>query len=1046
MKSFVSILFSGIVAVILTANTAQAQPYPVDGYPAEGYPAGGVMDVYPDGGAEGYPGGGGVLAGKVTSLLPGRMWFEMNLADNGLGYSGTFSTLGFKRRLFQDMFDGRWLLEGQGSLSLQSGGFFGNVGIQRVFTVESAPADVAFSVWYDRDNSGVTAFSHAFDQVGVSGEIRSEKFDVRTNAYFPIGTTDYALGDPTGADCFIGHSIVLQPGIDTALQGFDVEVRLRPYWMSMLNGTLDLGGYTYDSDLVSDFSGVRARVGAQGPRGGLISLEVNHDNRFATTGVLQLGWQFGGRGGAGGHEYSPIGRDLDKTIRNAHIVRYNQELIVAINPATGRPYRVFHVDNTSTTAGDGTAESRYATLARAETASRANDIIFVYAGDGSSTGMDEGITLKDGQLLLGEGTRHRIPIQGDRLFRLCNSENGVLPTITNTTGSVAITMANDNVVRGFNIDGDAGMSRAIVANDSRNGTIDTVNFNGGASSDGILLTKVSGNWELTDVSIRDAGRDGLHIQNVTDTDFRLRVNGGRFSDNARDGINIGNFDGRLLQFVGVRTDDNGRHGAYLHDHLNAGLDTDIGFRRHRADSNGADGIFLENIDGNIAFVESRITNNSASGIHLLDVTNTNAGTLTTITDGALGNSIITGNGIGTGAGINVGLTQGVQHLRVSGSTIEDNGFGILARAENAGTILDTQITNNDSIANNEVDGARFVSVRGASHTVLVENRGGRLDMTNNGTTTGNGISLLVGDGAADTSILNATIRSVDLSGSGSGVNDSGILGNVDRNGQLIALFDNNLINNASGDAMQFIFDSTNTELNRITSTRNRLTNSGDDGLDVSMTGQSLVDIYLSPTTITGSGDNGIVLSSAGDARAQLAIESSDVSNNGGSGLVHNLMGNSRGLDYLRASTFTNNGTDGVQNFVGRNAILSTRVDNNDFSGNGGTDYSVDVVSMGTFNGLVQNSTFGTFTADNRVNSNICLALSTNSFAGGATLTSNSAPAGFVVELDGISNGVGQPTFAPNAAAFQQRPYGTVCEPAIAAQETFFSGLLFPDRR
>ena len=41
------------------------------------------------------------------SWLPGRMWMEVTAADNGLGYQGSFGTIGGKTRLFQDSFDGR---------------------------------------------------------------------------------------------------------------------------------------------------------------------------------------------------------------------------------------------------------------------------------------------------------------------------------------------------------------------------------------------------------------------------------------------------------------------------------------------------------------------------------------------------------------------------------------------------------------------------------------------------------------------------------------------------------------------------------------------------------------------------------------------------------------------------------------------------------------------------------------------------------------------------------------------------------------------------
>ena len=65
----------------------------------------------------------------VSGGWPGRVWFEANAADNGLGFSGSYLTLGGKTRLLEDRFDGRWLLESELHQSIDNdGGFFANVG------------------------------------------------------------------------------------------------------------------------------------------------------------------------------------------------------------------------------------------------------------------------------------------------------------------------------------------------------------------------------------------------------------------------------------------------------------------------------------------------------------------------------------------------------------------------------------------------------------------------------------------------------------------------------------------------------------------------------------------------------------------------------------------------------------------------------------------------------------------------------------------------------------------------------------------------------
>jgi hypothetical protein len=130
------------------------------------------------------------------------------------------------------------------------------------------------------------------------------------NGYFPVGTQDYVYGELSGTDCFFGHDIVIIPGVDTALEGFDVTLRTRPWQMAMVNGTFDIGAYSYRSDVIKSFGGGRLRMGVQVFRGLMVNAEINYDDRFYTTGALSMGWLFGANESGYGHEYSRVGRDL----------------------------------------------------------------------------------------------------------------------------------------------------------------------------------------------------------------------------------------------------------------------------------------------------------------------------------------------------------------------------------------------------------------------------------------------------------------------------------------------------------------------------------------------------------------------------------------------------------------------------------------------------------------------------------------------------------------------------------------------------------------
>ena len=324
--------------------------------------------------------------------LPGRLWFETNFADEGLGYNGSYLSLGGKTRLFQDRLDGRWLFEGQLNQSIEDdGGFFTTVGIERVFSIKPANADVSMGVFYTYDGDDQQSFSDGFNQLGVSTAIKSRYVDVIANGYFPVNTTAFTLGDPTGQQIFVGNNIALQAGLENALQGFDVTMRVRPRQLAFGNGYIDFGGYHYDSDddLVDNFAGGRLRLGFQLINSLNVSAEINQDERFDTTGVLSASWTFGNTNSGFGSEYAGLARDLEQFARNDHIVRFSQDLIVAINPLTGQPFNVIHANNTQDGIGNGTIESPFATLAEAEAASAVNDIIFVGVGDGTDTGYQE---------------------------------------------------------------------------------------------------------------------------------------------------------------------------------------------------------------------------------------------------------------------------------------------------------------------------------------------------------------------------------------------------------------------------------------------------------------------------------------------------------------------------------------------------------------------------------------------------------------------------------------------------------------------------------
>jgi len=94
---------------------------------------------------------------------------------------------------------------------------------------------------------------------------------------------------------------------------------------------------------------------------------------------------------------------------------FQYQLSDGIDQVTGtvtlsRSQRVWYVKNNAAAGGLGRSQDPFDTLAEAESASAANDYVFVNLGDGTTGGQDAGIALKSGQHLLGAHVGLSLPV------------------------------------------------------------------------------------------------------------------------------------------------------------------------------------------------------------------------------------------------------------------------------------------------------------------------------------------------------------------------------------------------------------------------------------------------------------------------------------------------------------------------------------------------------------------------------------------------------------------------------------------------------------
>ena len=1040
--------------------------------------------------------------------LPGRLWFESNYADAGKGYEGSYLSVGAKSRLFQDRLDGRWLMESQLHHSLEDGGgLFANIGVQRVFSIEAARTDVAVGVFYDYDGDDQQDFSNGFHQIGINGSIKTPKWDLIGNGYLPVGTNYYTLGDPFGQTCFVDNRIVSIPGIESALEGFDVTLRMRPRQLAFVNGTFDVGAYHYSSDVVDAFAGGRLRLGFQVLRGLIVSAEVNQDDRFDTTGVVSLGWMFGAHTSGYGNEWAGLARDLEPTVREDHITRFSQDVRFVYDPDTGLPYRVVHADNTGDpVGGDGTYENPFATLKEAEAGSGTDDIIFVHQGDGTDNGYSDGVILKNNQFLLSSGGEQYIPSADGTRVLLSGKPGEFQATISNAGGNEVVRLANNNYVGGLNIDGTGanfGIFGAGVTDGEINGNIIS-----GATLDGIGLQNVSGDWNFANNNINGNLRDGIFINGAFDSNSTFTFDSNNISGNGVDGVHMRNYDAELVQFVDNVTNNNGRHGVFLENALNGdGTGNDVEILRHEADNNGGDGIRIDGGNGNLMVANVTSTNNSGNGLFIRNWTDPLVGDSTFIGGISGGLSRFNNNGIGVTLLLDVDGLQ--QDVLFTGNEVNGNNRGMLVTVDGFST-MNLSILENDSFNNNRTEAIRMSVDNSGIINNLIENTGALLPMVGNNIDGGATISyVLDGPGGDPASEINSVVRNVDINtaaGTNVGIQVEGFGNSVidllvedslvnaglglgidldnNDNGLVNRTYFDNLTIRADGgifgqsrDGTRWDFSLVNSDLQSngnlagaqdFTDLANYTPyqdTAGDFGIILQADGggvvgdsDNLTRLNLNNNLIQDFTFEGVSIVGTGDAQILANINANVIQRNG-PGLDNDPDGDGifEGPNSLIPNPFEFLFHDGMEIISAGNAVISARVDNNQFLNNFERGLTVQTVGQGTINmtmsgnslsndiggdntnpaNVILGQNFLDMEVLNSATGNICIGMSANTFRLGVLFDQAGSPIPgrpLQVGLDGASNGFTNADLDPLEVGFVT--FG-LCDGLVTAEELFF---------
>ena len=520
----------------------------------------------PQGVANGVVNRGLGALGSLNDAGPGFFYYGINGAGRGLGYFGSYMTLGGFIPYAQDDLGGFWSADLRTHLST-NGGFFSNVGVVRKQLTDSGSLLGLGLYWdYDGDmnqysgtgNTQFGQFGHVYQQIGVSGEYVTDRGAIRSNGYMPVGTTAYNAGAP-GTPWFT-NMIMCAYGLDAALGGADLEVGAWIPKMEAFGGMISVGGYTYGNAnewsqgtevgerMVPFFGGVYTRFDMTVANNWDINLQYNNDPFFDSTGFARLTYRMGGS------RRRNVPDQLEQPMmRNEHIVRGHQSPEYLTNTQNnGTPWNVIHVDNTAAAGGDGTAEAPFTNLADADNAAtRAWDIVYVHEGNSRVAPNFYGDSFsfnQDNQFLVGSGGQLTLAVgsscgtfnaaSGAYLFTIPkqSTNNPLLSnpggTSIDTNGQGGLTIANLDIVgsneallvQGGDLNGTA-QPFGTTANPYNSAislaggtSVRNVNIGGdgtAAIQRGVRIINSTGGIEFTDTTIANMTRAGLLIDQNT---------------------------------------------------------------------------------------------------------------------------------------------------------------------------------------------------------------------------------------------------------------------------------------------------------------------------------------------------------------------------------------------------------------------------------------------------------------------------------------------------------------------------------------------------
>jgi hypothetical protein len=606
------------------------------------------------------------------------------------------------------------------------------------------------NIWIDRRR---TENGNNFHQLTLGVESLGDKVDLRANGYIQLNSAKTTITPNIGSTTpyLAGSSIFIDTNgfiVEEPQDGFDAEIGYRlPIFQKYIDTTrIYAGGYHFFGDTTDNVTGFRLRGEAQVNSIFSVGARFQHDGPRGSQGFLEATLRFPFKSKKLFQQDGLRSRLDESPERDIDIVtgsKVDTGLMKPVLNASGTEQRILYVDNTNVNTGDGTKENPFNTLVAAQAALQANDILYVNHGDGTTTGMNQGIVIDKANVqLIGSGSA--FSYAGYTLLSA-----GQAPLITNIESIIpgdeikgnGITVLADNaLVTGLNILGVQAYGIRIAAvgagtffNSATiiNNIVNNNNLRG-------IIVHTQDNGQIDNVIIdgnttANNNLPGIHVQANTGQINNIHLNNNFSNNNKSDGVQITSVNGGKL---GLLTAENNILNGNLGNGIQvAGSLSKATLNNNISNNNSLTGNYISLVNGftidALSITNSTALNNGQNGAAII----VNSGT---INSASISDLIVNTNNV---TGLSISLTNGsIGNLNIANIIANNNNNnGINISANSNGAIGNTIIAN--STSNNNVGAGLVLFTRDAG---IINSAGLSNIVTNNNTSFGTFIQSTLG--------------------------------------------------------------------------------------------------------------------------------------------------------------------------------------------------------------------------------------------------------------------------------------------------------------